>query len=87
MDAINDYIVKMQKAEDKIIITFVNDIKDEDEIDAEKVFEKFYKADKSRTQNSTGLGLAIAKDIAGKLDGEISAKVENGLFYVELWFG
>ncbi len=48
--------------------------------DEEKIFERFYRADKSRTgeNNNYGLGLAIAKNIVQNLKGEISANSSNG---------
>ena len=51
-----------------------------------EVFERFYKADKSRSQTSTGLGLAIAKEMTEKLDGRIKAIVVEGLFEMHIEF-
>lgn len=46
----------------------------------ERVFERFYRVDKSRSKSTggTGLGLAIVKHIITKLDAEISLVSEEG---------
>ena len=40
-----------------------NDVKNPDDIDVDKVFERFYKADEARSISSSGLGLSIAKEL------------------------
>ncbi|HBI02854.1 MAG TPA: hypothetical protein DDY49_02350 [Paenibacillaceae bacterium] len=55
--------------------------------DLEKIFLRFYKADKSHNQSGTGLGLSIVKKIVELHDGSISVKSEPGKgskFLVEL---
>ncbi|HUE89390.1 MAG TPA: ATP-binding protein [Vicinamibacterales bacterium] len=47
--------------------------------DVTRVFERFYRVDKSRTRPGTGLGLAIVKNLAHVLDGEVTvANRETG---------
>jgi len=77
--------LQLERADDKLHFTCYNDKKDSEIIDVEKIFERFYKGDKARTTTSTGLGLAIAKGLIDRLHGEISAKVEDGLFIIEIW--
>ena len=72
--------VNLYKKNKQIILEVKNSglpIKKEDE---EKIFERFYKVDTSRNRNSNnyGLGLAIAKNIVLRHNGEISAHSSNG---------
>lgn len=46
--------------------------------DNKKVFDKFYKADKSRNSEGTGLGLSIVKRIVNMHNGEITLDSELG---------
>ena len=72
--------VSLVKKNKQIVLEVKNTglpIKKEDE---EKIFERFYKVDSSRNRNSNnyGLGLAIAKNIVEKHNGEISAHSSDG---------
>lgn len=65
------------------IANYGNSIPDED---LSYIFEKFYRADKSRTSQRTRLGLAIAKAITEKHRGTISVFCANGKTTFELRF-
>lgn len=56
------------------------------EIDTDHIFDRFYKADKSRNAKGTGLGLSIAKGLCERMKGEISAKTENDSFSITVKF-
>lgn len=59
-------------------ITFSNPINDADSIEADKIFERFYKADHTRRKGSSGLGLSIVKELCQRIGGTAEAKVVNG---------
>ena len=52
----------------------------------EQVFQRFYKADSSRTHTSAGLGLSIAKGLVERMGGEIFAKLDGKVFQVWIEF-
>ena len=55
-------------------------------VDASRVFERFYKADKARGTKGSGLGLAISKELTEKMGGKIEAQCEDGVFTIRLKF-
>lgn len=82
----SDIFIGLRKEGKQVVVLFENSISDDRQIDAEQVFERFYKGDASRTHTSTGLGLSIAKEFVELMQGEISARVEDGRFGIEIRF-
>ncbi|MFD3157806.1 ATP-binding protein [Haloimpatiens sp. FM7330] len=80
--------VSMKKKEDKVLISITNKAKEIAQEDLDRIFERFYKVNKARTQNDegSGLGLSIAKSIIDLHGGKIYAKSQGELvtFSVEL---
>lgn len=73
--------VKVTLYKDKDIYLKVSNKGDEIPLqDREKIFDRFYKVDKSRNRksNNYGLGLSIAKKIVDLHDGEISVSCDKG---------
>jgi signal transduction histidine kinase len=56
------------------------------EADRERIFDRFYRADASRSVPGSGLGLAIAREIVNRLDGRLRAEAagKGTAFIVEL---
>jgi signal transduction histidine kinase len=69
---------------DAVLFSCSNTVENPAEMDMTKVFTRFYKADSARTHSSTGLGLSIAKGLVERMDGEISAELEQGVFSVQV---
>lgn len=70
------------------IIEVSNEAKGISNREAQLLFERFYKGDKSRTsaKENTGLGLAIVKSLMEKMEGKVLAKVqEESLFISCVW--
>ncbi len=79
--------VKMHKNRDEAIIICSDEPLNSDvRIDTNRVFDRFYKADKARSGKGSGLGLAIAKELTEKMGGRICARYEDGIFSVEIAF-
>ncbi len=51
------------------------------EADMAHLFDRFYTADKSRSQKNTGLGLHIVKALLSKMDGQVEAASLNGSIF------
>lgn len=64
------------KSVSKIVISDNGPGIDEDHL--AKVFDRFYRADSSRTESGFGLGLSIAKEIVNKYQGTIGIKSQKG---------
>lgn len=70
----------------KVIITMKNISSYEMNFDAEEIFERFKRGDKSRNTEGSGLGLAISKSIVELQGGTLSIKIDGDLFKVIIEF-
>lgn len=78
--------ITLSHMENSILIQVKNQVKDAEKINVGQVFERFYKADEARSKTSSGLGLSIAKELVLRMDGKISARIEEQEFCVEVVF-
>ena len=81
-------IIELKKNKDKIIIDVKNKGEEITVSEREKIFDRFYRIDKSRNRNEKryGLGLSIAKATVLKNNGTIAVDYKDGytIFEVEL---
>lgn len=72
--------VKLRKEKGNIILKVENQGKEIPKEEREKIFERFYRVDKSRNRNEKryGLGLSIAKSIVQKYNGQIKVGYKDG---------
>lgn len=81
-----DVRIQLAAEEKKIIFFCANKVEHAEQIDIDRVFERFYKADSARANSSTGLGLSIAHSLAEKMGAEMSASLEEDQFTVTVMF-
>lgn len=70
--------ITLEKSENKYRLCIKDDGIGISEEDLPKIFERFYRSDKARDRNGSGLGLSIVKWIATLHGGEISAESKLG---------
>ena len=76
----------LNSIKNEIRLTIQNEVTKPDEIDISRIFERFYKADVVRSKTSTGLGMAIAKEMTEDMGGKIEAELNDNIFKVSLFF-
>ncbi|MGL5692698.1 MAG: sensor histidine kinase, partial [Peptostreptococcaceae bacterium] len=69
---------------DYIISEFSNYAPNLEASDIDKVFERFYIGDKSRSKNSTGLGLSLTKNLVEKMGHEIESRMVDNNFVITI---
>lgn len=66
--------IKNKVKEDELIYVFKNNTYDINDENVGKLFDKFYTTSNSRTEKSSGLGLAITKELVHKINGGVEVK-------------
>ncbi len=79
-----DIALELREDGTEAIFLCKNRVEHPENIDVSQVFTRFYKADAARTHTSTGLGLYIAKTLAERMGGTMTAAVQEDWFSVEV---
>ena len=67
--------VFVREQKQQVWICFENDAFNVTEADVEHLFERFYRKDRARTQEGTGLGLTVAKQLAEAMEAKLTAEL------------
>lgn len=66
----------------RAIFQISNPVYDPEKLDVDRLFERFYTGDPSRSTESTGLGLSVVKILLEKLQGSVCASVRGSVLYI-----
>ena len=76
--------ITLRQENDVISTEFINKATRLTEENVDKLFDRFYTVDNSRSDKNTGLGLYITRIIVEKLGHSISSKIDNGYLIIEI---
>lgn len=78
--------ISLREEGENVLLKISNHVLNPEEIDVDRVFERFYKADEARGISSTGLGLSIAYGFVKKMGGSIEARLVDDEFEITITF-
>ncbi len=84
--ASDSFRLTLSASEKECGICFSNALKAGQTIDAERLFDRTYRADKARGGSGAGLGLYIVKLLAEKQNARVTAECENGRLAISVYF-
>lgn len=79
------YQVILKAVENGFEFSFSNASEKMDEDELQMIFQRFYHKNASKTGKSTGLGLAIAKELVERMNGSIGAEYGDGMFTIKVF--
>lgn len=81
-----DICLRYGIAEGCVYFSCENTLENPDMLEQERLFDRFYKADRARGNTtgsaSTGLGLSIARELAEHMNGRVEARVSGKQFWI-----
>ena len=79
-----DISITLTPGEKQVSLTIGNPITPDSQLNPERMFDRFYTGDSSRSSGGTGLGLAVVKELTARLGGEVSASVKDHILTVNM---
>ena len=66
--------ISLKQVSKTITLTVANPIPEDSELNPNRMFDRFYTGDSSRSNGGTGLGLAVVKELTERLQGSVRAE-------------
>lgn len=73
--SIDNVSIYLEVKSNKVLLKITNPVINLSSQDVEKIFDRFYMADKNRSEKGTGLGLSIVKTLVEKMNAVITANI------------
>ncbi|WP_160689811.1 HAMP domain-containing sensor histidine kinase [Clostridium sp. C2-6-12] len=77
-----DIKINLEEVSGKVVLSISNSCTTLAKEDVEHIFDRFYMADQVRKGKGVGLGLSIVKSLVEKMNGNITAKLEDDELYI-----
>lgn len=81
-----DFSFSLEEENGQCVIKISNQTNTVEMGDIDRIFDRFYTTDQSRTKKTTGLGLAIVKRFATQMGGDARAYLKKERFTIEVSF-
>lgn len=81
--AVGPVWIRLEKQDMTVIFSVSNPARHLTRQDVEKLFERFYTSDPTRSRKGTGLGLSIAKSLMLKMNGKLTAELQGELLIMK----
>lgn len=81
---IGNYRLVLVQEANQVVLRVSNQTDSIEKQDIDRIFDRFYTTDQSRSRKTTGLGLAIVKQFAEQMGGVAEASLQENCFMVEI---
>lgn len=75
----SNVVISLRAKEDLVTLEISNDVENLTQDQLERFFDRFYRADNTRSEKGSGLGLAISKALIEKMGGTISLVIDGDM--------
>ena len=84
--AISSFELSLSLKGDKTVLSFSNELRPDESLDTDRLFERTYRGDKARNGSGAGLGLYIVKLLAEKQNAAVQAIIRDNKLDINIVF-